>query len=198
MPRSALARGQSAPRAHAWIAAAAPPTREAALTRSAAPRAASLCPPAARALTPGFLLSAGNHGMPPAAKTSRRTAAAAAAAATPKGSPRAGTPVGPDPMDEVPPLDGQDPPRPQGAAVQQEERAEPASAEVSEFFKYFLMSFKTATRRTYNLAAALDRDAVENCRAGPRRRAPERSEAAHRGLRHPLPRAPRLEGAHDG
>ena len=101
-------------------------------------------------------------------------------------------------MDGVPPLDGQDPPRPQGAAVQQEERAEPASAEVSEFFKYFLMSFKTATRRTYNLAAALDRDAVENCRAGPRRRAPERSEAAHRGIRHPLPRAPRLEGAHDG
>ena len=40
-------------------------------------------------------------------------------------------------MDEVPPLDGQDPPRPHGAAAQQEERAEPASAEISEFYSHF-------------------------------------------------------------
>ena len=136
--------------------------------------------------------------MAPAAKRTRRTQAAAALAGVPELYPRPGTPEEPDPMDEVPPLDGQDPPRPHGAAAQQEERAEPASAEISEFFKYFLMSCKSATRRTYNLGAVLDRDVVEHFRAGPRRRAPAQRGAAHRGLRHPLPRAPRLEGAHDG
>ena len=83
-------------------------------------------------------------------------------------------------MDEVPPLDGQDPPRPHGAAAQQEERAEPASAEISEVFKYFLMSCKSATRRTYNSGAVLDRDVVEHFRAGPRRRAPAQRGAALR------------------
>jgi len=187
-----------APRARAQTAAAASPTHEAATVRSAAPRVASLClQPLALSRVPRTSLGSKSL-MAPAAKRTRRTQAAAALAGVPELYPRPGTPEEPDPMDEVPPLDGQDPPRPHGAAAQQEERAEPASAEISEVFKYFLMSCKSATRRTHNLGAVLDRDVVEHFRAGPRRRAPAQRGAAHRGLRHPLPRAPRLEGAHDG
>ena len=198
MARGTRASASQRPRAHAQTAAVASPTHEAAMVRSAAPRVASLCPqPLALSRLPYTSLGRKSL-MAPAAKRTRRTQAAAALAGVPELYSRPGTPEEPDPMDEVPPLDGQDPPRPHGAAAQQEERAEPASAEISEVFKYFLMSCKSATRRTHNLGAVLDRDVVEHFRAGPRRRAPAQRGAAHRGLRHPLPRAPRLEGAHDG